>query len=682
MLNADKLKMLFGKREEESGKSTLTLHERRHGSLAGGFQRDTVINSRFKIHSVLKAGGMGMVYRAVDQRLDVDVVIKFVLPQYASEDDFTARFEREARYLAKVNHPNVVMVYEYGAYEEEPFIAMAYVEGNSLRELLDQNENFSVPRVLDVGLQLCDGLGQAHRVGLIHRDIKPSNLLVDKRERVTIIDFGIARMEGTAQRTMPGIQPGTMEYMSPEQSRGEKLDQRSDIFSAGIVLYELLAGQRPFEKQYDDAKREALEKRAPEPLIKYNPNTTTGLQRIIDKALEKEAARRYQQIEEMWRDLKAEQEHPTPIASLPKAAAAIFESTQLRQTPADLPAALQNPTFESPEDIVAAESRFYIEREGDRAIMEEVSLAGRTIILLGPQKIGKSCLLARLNAFAPRIGKRFAWVNFRDVDQETLGEANAFYRRFCALIAEALGLPDRLDEHWAESGVSLNFRCSQYVSRYILETVQTPVILALDDVDRVFAATTAVRNNFFSMLRAWHSDRARKPIWKQLDLILVSAAEPNYFIQSKEQSPFNVGRSVELADFLPEQVAELNRRHGTLWNEKEIAALFTLVGGHPYLVRLALYQVATKTYTPTALFDQTSDDQGPFGEHLQRLWRQISKEPQLVTGLREIIRQRTCADPEIFYRLHAMGLVVRRQKNIIVPRCKLYSSYFPERLNE
>lgn len=682
MLNLDKLKDLFVKHEPETGGSTLTLPEQQRGSLAGGFPRDTVVNSRFKIHSLLKAGGMGRVYRAVDQRLEIDVVIKFVLPQDYDNEEFAARFEREARYLAKVNHPNVVMIYEYSTYAEEPFIAMGYVEGSSLRELLDKNEKFSVPRVLDIGLQICDGLGQTHRIGLTHRDIKPSNLLLDKRERVTIIDFGIARMEGTAQRTMIGSQPGTMNYMSPEQSRGEKLDQRSDIFSVGIVLYELLAGQRPFEAQYDDARREALEKRAPEPLIKYNPDTTTGLQRIINQALEKEAARRYQQIEDMWRDLKEEREHPTPIASLPKAAATIFESTQLRQKPADLPVSLQHPTFESPEDIVTAESSFYIEREGDQAMLEEVSLAGRTIILLGPQKIGKSSLLTRLNAFAPRIGKRFAWVNFRDLDPETLGEANAFYRRFCALIAEALGLPDRLDEHWSESGVSLNFRCSQYVSRYILETVQAPVILALDDVDRIFATTTTVRNNFFSMLRAWHSDRARKPIWKQLDLILVSAAEPNYFIQSKEQSPFNVGRSVELTDFTPEQVSELNRRHGTLLNEKEIAALFTLAGGHPYLVRLALYQVATKAYTPAALFDQASDDSGPFGEHLQRLWRQISKEPQLVTGLREIIRQRSCADPEIFYRLHAMGLVVRREKNAILPRCKLYSSYFRERLNE
>jgi len=683
MLNSDKLKDLFSKREQEDGEATVTLHERR-GSLAGGFQRDTIINSRFKIHSLMKAGvgGMGMVYRAIDQHLNIDIVIKFVLPQHANDQEFAARFEREAKYLAKVNHPNVVMIYEYSKYEEEPFIAMGYVEGSSLRELLDKGEKFSVPRVLDMGLQICDGLRQAHRVRLIHRDIKPSNLLLGKRERVTIIDFGIARMEGATQRTMIGFQPGTLHYMSPEQARGEKLDQRSDIFSVGIVLYELFTGQRPFEGQYNQTERDALEKRAPEPLIKYNPNTTVGLQRIIDKALEKEAARRYQQIEEMWRDLKEEQEHPTPIASLPKAATTIFEPTQLRQSPADLPTSLLNPTFESPEDIVTPESGFYIERDGDQAVWEEVSQSGRTIILLGPQKIGKSCLLARLSTFAHKIGKRFAWVNFRDIDQETLKEADAFYRRFCALIAEALGLEERLDEHWSENDVSLNFRCSQYVSRYILETIKAPVILALDDVDRVFAATTAVRNNFFSMLRAWHSDRARKSIWKQLDLILVSAAEPNYFIQSQEQSPFNVGRSVELTDFTPEQVAELNRLHGALLNEKETAELISLVGGHPYLVRLALYQVAAKAYTPAVLFDQASDDRGPFGEHLQRLWRQVSNEPQLIHGLQEIIRQRTCADPQIFYRLHAMGLVVRRQKNGIGPRCKLYSSYFRERLNE
>jgi hypothetical protein len=682
MLNPDVLKRWIDKwvapapqNQSAPHDETVTLEDWQKISARGVIPPGTTINSRFKIRGPLTTGGMGLICLAEDLHLQLPVVIKFVLPQYVFDREFDARFEREAKALARVNHANVVMVYEYGKHEEQAFIAMGYVRGKSLRELLNNGEPFSTARVIDIGMQICAGLDQAHRAGVTHRDIKPSNLLIGKRDQVTIIDFGIAKMEGTTQYTLTGKQPGTLDYMSPEQARGEKLDLRSDIFSLGVVLYELLAGRRPFQGQYDPAVRYALEYGTPEPLAKHNPQVTVGLQRLMDKALAKAPDQRYQRLEEMWRDLKTEKERPTAIAVLPPDAPSL-ERTLLQAGPFKM--ALPPSTtaaLDSPEGIVAPESKFYVERDGDKAILEEVGRQGATIIILGPQKIGKSCLLARLRLFAERLGKKFALVNFRQIDAETFRDTEGFYRRFCALIAEALEMEVRLDEHW-KPDLSNNDRCSRYVSRYILKTLKTPVVLALDDVDRLFEA--AFRDNFFGMLRSWHSNRAIEPIWKQLDLALVTAAEPNRFIRNRQQSPFNVGRSIELEDFTPLQVVELNRLHNSPLNKKEEEKLFDLVGGHPYLVRLALYGVAAKQYEAAELFAKATDDNGPFGEHLQYLMQQLSDQPELLAGLKQIIRQQSSADDDVYYHLHAMGLVVRRDKYVVVPRCKLYGEYFRE----
>jgi len=257
----------------------------------------------YRILEKLSEGGMGKVYLAQDLKLNRKAVLKFLLSQYALDAEFKVRFEREGRVAAALKHPNIVTIYEVGEYEGDSFIAMEYVEGESLRSLLAQTELF-VEDVLKLAIQICNGLGAAHRAGVTHRDLKPDNILLDQEARIKIADFGIAKLQGSPRLTKPGAVIGTPDYMSPEQAMGQELDLRSDIFSLGIILYEMLTGQRPFTGDNAQAKIYAIIKLPPPPLAQYCPDILPALQQIIDKALAKNPAGRYQQVEQFRADLE------------------------------------------------------------------------------------------------------------------------------------------------------------------------------------------------------------------------------------------------------------------------------------------------------------------------------------------------------------------------------------------
>jgi len=202
------------------------------------------IIGHYRVIKKLAEGGMGAVYLAEDTRLSRKVVLKFLLESYSLDPQFKERFKREAKAAALLKHRHIITIYEAGEYEGDSFIVMEYVEGDSLRSLLAQTE-LNVEDVCKLGIQICDGLSAAHRAGITHRDLKPANILLDEEVNVKIADFGLAKLQGSPHLTPPRAIIGTPDYMSPEQARGEELDQRSDIFSLGIILYEMLTGQRP-----------------------------------------------------------------------------------------------------------------------------------------------------------------------------------------------------------------------------------------------------------------------------------------------------------------------------------------------------------------------------------------------------------------------------------------------------
>lgn len=333
--------------------------------------------------------------------------------------------------------------------------------------------------------------------------------------------------------------------------------------------------------------------------------------------------------------------------------------------------------LDMPEGTMGTESRFYVERPFDSTALATIERQGVTMTIKGPRQMGKSSLLMRIVDAAQGAGKRTAFLDFQLFDKAALADSRLFFPQFCSWLTDVLEIEDQVARYWSDR-LGSGQCCSRYVSRYVLHELGSPLVLAMDEVDSIFESP--FRSDFFSMLRYWHNSRAAHAVWKGLDLVLVTSTEPYQLIENLNQSPFNVGEVIELTDFTPEQVSDLNRRHGAPLRPEEERRLMELLNGHPYLVRRALYLIASGRITAAQLFRAATEDRGPFGDHLRYHLFRLHEKPTLVESLRQIIRHNSCADDLIFFRLHGAGLV-RREGGKELPRCQLYANFFREHLH-
>src|SRR5882724_6983254 len=301
--------------------------------------------SHYRVLEVIGGGGMGMVYKAEDLKLGRSVAVKFLPEDLADDPVALQRFEREAQTASALNHPNICTIYEIEEHEGQPFIVMELLQGDTLRGRTSGSEveALLLAEVFDIALQVCDALQAAHDKRIVHRDIKPANIFLTTQGTVKILDFGLAKLVASEETggndpaeasqnnhdrprvqsvrehakidaglTRPGITAGTAGYMSPEQVRREKLDARTDLFSFGLVLYEMAAGRRAFEAETVAEIHDAILHQTAAPAHDANPNVPSALDAVISKALEKDRERRYQSAAEMREDLARVQRQVQP----------------------------------------------------------------------------------------------------------------------------------------------------------------------------------------------------------------------------------------------------------------------------------------------------------------------------------------------------------------------------------
>ncbi len=823
----------------------------------------TLVNttvSHYEILAELGRGGMGVVYKARDIRLDRFAALKFLSPQYTQNGVAKERFIREAQSAAATEHTNICNIYEIDETPEgQIFIAMAFYEGSTVKQLI-QRGRVPLGDALDYAAQVAEGLERAHRKGIVHRDIKPANVIVTADKTAKILDFGIAKLAGVSEITRSGDTVGTLSYMSPEQVTGSDVDNRSDLWSLGVVLFEMLSGVRPFVADYEQAVMYSILNQSHTQLSALVPDLPPAVGRIVDRCLEKDPNSRFETAGELAAVLfrsrqgsytggsvigptegpttetavepssEPSTEHTTRTASS-TSRRRIFVSYKrggkldeelarallkgLAEThdvfvddlvqvgarwvqqieaeiassdvvivllssesvnsemvlgevemakrlavsntrPAILPvrvaygkpfsyplntyldglrsafwggeqdterlvehlktaveagfidASDTMPTMiggdtgvipeplmaaqplasagvatrvtdglEAPEGTMDPQSALYVERPADAIALREIGRQGVTITIKGPRQMGKSSLLMRTAAAAAEAGKQVVFLDFQLFDRTALEDPDIFFRQFCAWITDELDLEDKVEEYWARP-LGNSQKCTRYMGRHVLKSVAGPIVLAMDEVETVF--DTSFRSDFFSMLRSWHNDRAIKMQWKMLDLALVTSTEPYQLIENLNQSPFNVGQVIELTDFTEEQVAEANEKHDNPLSEADLGRLNDLLSGHPYLIRKALYLIASRHSGLDELFSAAVDERGPFGDHLRNHLFRLRDQPALVEGLKQVLSQQRCSDEGVFWRLRGAGLV-RRDGNTVVARCRLYADYFAQRLN-
>jgi len=337
---------------------------------------------------------------------------------------------------------------------------------------------------------------------------------------------------------------------------------------------------------------------------------------------------------------------------------------------------------ELPGGQVELTSGFYIDRPPiESRCYETIAQPGALIRIKAPRQMGKTSLMARILHHAEQQGSRTVALSFQLANRKIFANSDTFLQWFCASIGQELGMLEQLPKCWQLADlIGSNQCCKAYFEQYLLSESSRPLTLGLDESDRLFESPE-IADDFFGLLRALHEEAKRRDIWKKLRLIVVHSTEV-YIPMDVNKSPFNVGLPIDLPEFNSQQVQDLAKRHGLNWSDGEVVDLMGLVGGHPYLVRLAMYRISRHDVSFNQLVKLPPTEAGIYSDHLRRhLWN-LEKYSELMEAMREVVSvsQPVRLRSELGFKLNSMGLV-KLEGNNYLPRCRLYEEYFRDRLN-
>lgn len=329
-----------------------------------------------------------------------------------------------------------------------------------------------------------------------------------------------------------------------------------------------------------------------------------------------------------------------------------------------------------PEGSVALDSQFYLERDSSESLCyENIIKTGSLIRIKAPKLMGKTSLMNRIIAYAASQNYQAVYLDLSSVDRGIVTNLDKFLRWLCLKVGRQLHLENQLNEYWDTDILGSNDNCTAYFEEYLLGEIDCPLVLGLDDVDRLFPYTEVIED-FFGMLRSWHEKGKMSNIWKKLRLVIAHSTEI-YIPLDINKSPFNAGVPVELHEFNQKQVDTLARLHELYWNHSQIEQLMAMVGGHPHLLRLAMYYICSDQISLEQLLQEAPTEAGIYSNHLRRLWETLQQVSDLAEAFKTVVTssQAVELDSMQIYKLHSMGLV-QRQGNKVIPRCRLYREYF------
>lgn len=337
-----------------------------------------------------------------------------------------------------------------------------------------------------------------------------------------------------------------------------------------------------------------------------------------------------------------------------------------------------NSVIEEPKGAVPPSSPFYIEREIDERCKAQIVQPHALIRIKAPRQYGKTSILQRISKYAEDKSHKIIDINFQEFAESELNNLETLLPFICGFASDSLDIPEKIDEYFAPKFRTIKMKCSLYFERYLLKECKDNIILALDEADRLFAYPQ-VSNEFFGLLRAWHEDSKIKPEWARLKMIITYSTEAQYAITNMNQSPFNVGMQVNLLDFSDSEIAELAKRHGLHLSSNDIQLLMQEIGGHPYLIRKALYEIVNQGLSISEFIKNAAQDGSYFNDHLNTHLQYLQKNPDKFDALKKILLQQQTQDHLACEALRAIGLVKGTAPNYQVS-FKLYDEYFKRKI--